>query len=155
MPVAAASGTLPFAVEFGRPASVGTRSERGPGLQLTLPILGGLDREAIFSEGGAASENRGLRLLESGELFIGWATEPVKNDRNLQSQTQELYGRVLAATKGRHLYRIWNYVPRINALTDGFENYQAFCQGRSLAFEATLGKAFPRLLSAASAARAK
>src|SRR6185295_16228459 len=52
--------------------------------------------------------------------------------------------------RGHHLYRIWNYVPGINTLTDGFENYRAFCQGRSLAFEAEAGAGFPRVLPAAS-----
>ena len=58
---------------------------------------------------------------------------------------------MLAACEGRHLFRIWNYVPRINALTDGFENYRAFCMGRSLAFETKFGPTFQSVLPAASA----
>ena len=151
MSVAAASSALPFAIEFGRPLTAEIPPERGVGLQLNLPVLGGQTREVIFSTPGTPAEKPGLRLWASGDLLIGWAAETVKNERNLKAQTQALYERVLAAAQGRHLYRIWNYVPHINAETDGLENYRAFCQGRSLAFEKSLGESFPRLLSAASA----
>ncbi|MGH7955465.1 MAG: hypothetical protein ACREH8_00455, partial [Opitutaceae bacterium] len=56
----------------------------------------------------------------------------------------------LGVTRDRHLYRVWNYVPEINAHPNGLENYRAFCQGRSLAFEATLGGEFQPQLPAAS-----
>jgi enamine deaminase RidA (YjgF/YER057c/UK114 family) len=69
----------------------------------------------------------------------------------LAERTQSLYRRVLDATRGRHLYRIWNYVPQINSYTAGLENYRAFCQGRSLAFEASFGGEFQPQLPAASA----
>jgi hypothetical protein len=149
--LAAPPTTQPFAVEFGRPATVGVIQEGAPGLQLKIPLLAGERREKIFPWPGARREEAGLPVLQSGDTLIGWAAVPVKNDRTLQAQTQTLYRRVLAATTGRHLYRVWNYVPRINALIDGFENYRAFCQGRSLAFEEALGGSFSRVLSSASA----
>jgi chorismate lyase/3-hydroxybenzoate synthase len=148
---AAASGALPFAVEFGAPATRELANASHSGLALSLPLLGGDAREFIFREPGLRQPADGLSLIQSGDLRIGWATERVADVRQLSAQTQTLYRRVLAAIKGRYLYRVWNYVPQINALTDGLENYRAFCQGRSLAFEAALGKAFPRILPSASA----
>lgn len=148
---AAASGALPFAVEFGGQATGELPPARGLGLMLALPVLGGETREAIFPQPGIPAEKKGIHLIPAGELLIGWAIERVANARQLSQQAQQLYLRMLAATSGQHLYRVWNYVPHINALTAGFENYRAFCQGRSLAFEASLGKAFPQVLPAASA----
>ena len=145
-----APATLPFAVEFGRPVTAVMLTARGFGLELNIPVLGGDAREMFFPPVARSPATSGLQLFTSGDLLLGCVTEPVRDERALAHQTQELYRRVLTAARGHHLYRIWNYVPRINALCDGFENYRAFCQGRSLAFEAEAGAGFPRVLPAAS-----
>jgi hypothetical protein len=69
----------------------------------------------------------------------------------LAPRTEALYRRILASCGPLHLYRIWNYIPQINAHTGGFENYQAFCQGRAQGFEAGFGGRFEPHLPAASA----
>ena len=145
-----APATLPFAVEFGCPTTRATPQSRGYGLELHIPVLGGGAQEALFPETARPQANAGLPLFTSGDLLLGCVTEPVTDERELARQAQALYGRVLTAVRGHHLYRIWNYVPRINALTGGFENYRAFCQGRSRAFEAEAGAGFPRVLPSAS-----
>ena len=145
-----APATLPFAVEFGRPTTRATPLSRGHGLDLQIPVLRGEAREMLFPEIARPLADTGLQLFTSGDLLLGCVTEPVMDERGLARQTQALYSRVLTAARGHHLYRIWNYVPRINALTGGFENYRAFCQGRSLAFEAEAGAGFPRVLPSAS-----
>ena len=145
-----APATLPFAVEFGRPATRAIPLPRGYGLELQIPVLQGEAREMLFPEIVRPLAGAGLQLFTNGDLLLGCVTEPVADERELARQTQALYRRVLTAVRGHHLYRIWNYVPRINALTDGFENYRAFCQGRSLAFEAEAGAGFPRVLPSAS-----
>jgi chorismate lyase / 3-hydroxybenzoate synthase len=153
MPViVAAPGVFSFAVEFGAPATALISSGKFLGLALSSPVLGGQVQEAIFPARGTASDSPGgLHLLDAGDLCIGWATEPVTDSRLLSTRTLALYRRMLSASRGRHLYRVWNYVPQINVLTENFENYRAFCQGRSLGFEETLGAAFPGILPAASA----
>jgi hypothetical protein len=152
MPAAVAvPGALPFAVEFGARNTSEIPAGRGAGLALSLPLLAGKQRELIFPATGTSRAENGLRLMDAGDIRIGWVTELVKDERGLSAQTQALYHRMLAATKGLHLYRVWNYVPHINALSAGFENYRAFCQGRSLAFEEAIGLAFPKVLPAASA----
>lgn len=140
-----------FAVDFGAPSTAEIPPERGCGLALALPLLGGESREIIFPEHGVSRVEGGLHLASVAGLSIGWVAEPVMNDRLLSEQTQALYSRMLEATKDRQLYRIWNYVPRINSISAGLENYRAFCLGRSLAFEAAAGESFSNLLPAASA----
>ena len=152
MPAAVnAPATLPFAVEFGRPATEATSPSRGFGLGLQIPVLAGDWREILFPQSASKLDDSGVSLVTSGEVVLGCISEPVTNERALAAQTQALYRRVLTSARGHHLYRIWNYVPRINALTDGFENYRAFCQGRSHAFEAEAGAGFPQVLPSASA----
>jgi enamine deaminase RidA (YjgF/YER057c/UK114 family) len=59
---------------------------------------------------------------------------------------------LFAAAGGLNLCRIWHYVPYINRLgLRGLENYQAFCHGRSVAFEEKYGAGFKRRLPSASA----
>jgi len=66
----------------------------------------------------------------------------------------DLYARLLRGVANAgypHLLRVWNYVPRIHERSSGIEGYMAFCKGRSEAFAAHLGEAFPGRLPAASA----
>ena len=82
--------------------------------------------------------------------MIGFARVDPEGD--LEGAAGRVYGAILKASGGLNLYRIWNFVPHINAAgTGGLENYQAFCRGRSLAFESALGGGFPSSLPAASA----
>lgn len=120
-------------------------------VQIRAPWLAGATAEELFGavEPLAATEP-GLRLFRAGQLILGHAWERFVPDA-VAARSESLYRRILAATRGRHLYRIWNYVPEINAHTAGLEHYRAFCQGRSFAFEATLGGAFEPRLPAASA----
>jgi chorismate lyase/3-hydroxybenzoate synthase len=119
-------------------------------VRIDVPWLGGAASEELFAAVTPIGLDHEVRLFRTGGLLLGYAHEPFV-PRELATRTQALYQRILAATRGRHLYRMWNYVPEINAHTAGLENYRAFCQGRSLAFEATLGGEFQPRLPAASA----
>lgn len=134
-------------IEFGAAASA---LDPSAGLRLALPHLAGEPAETIFTGLRPAGEAAGFTLFRARGLLAGCATEPADFPR-LAAQARALYRRLLSVARGRHLYRVWNYVPRINAATGGIENYHAFCAGRSLAFEETFGPAFHRRLSAASA----
>lgn len=122
--------------------------------RIDTPWLAGMAEEEIFPAALPAASTPGMRLFRSGSLLIGHAQDSFVASE-LSVRTEALYRRILALTRGRHLYRIWNYVPQINALTAGFENYRAFCQGRSLAFQAALGSEFQPQLPAASAVGSK
>jgi hypothetical protein len=119
-------------------------------LRVNIPLLAGAEYEEIFTNLVPVRESEGISLYHSGNLLVGHASEPFQND-DLSGHSQRLYERLLAACRGRHLYRIWNYVPRINAFTAGLENYRAFCRGRSVAFEAHFGESYQTKLSSASA----
>jgi hypothetical protein len=140
---------MPLTIEFGAASAEAANEPVGPGLRLSIPLLAGEATEKIFDEVLPDGEKDGFRLFRRGGLLLGCALEPAQPD--LVAQTQRLYQRLIALSRGRHLYRIWNYVPGINAHAAGLEHYHAFCRGRSLAFEEALGPAFQRALPAASA----
>lgn len=112
--------------------------------------LGGSPTEELFEPVVPVGLTHGVQLFRCGRWLLGHAHEPFVA-RELAARTESLYRRVLDAARDQHLYRIWNYVPEINADSGGLENYRAFCQGRSLAFERTLGGDFQSWLPAASA----
>lgn len=127
--------------------------ESNPAVQaivLAVPWLAGDRDEGWFRGAAAVGEQEGLSLFRADGLLVGYGSTPF-GAGDLVATTRDLYRRVLAATRGLHLYRLWNYVPQINAITTDLENYRAFCQGRSTAFEEHFGAGFPRELSAASA----
>lgn len=118
--------------------------------RVSAPWLAGETVDELFIDSSAAGENHGLDVYHADGLLIGSGRATMAAGELVQA-THELYRRVLAATRGLHLYRVWNYVPRINEVAGPLENYRAFCQGRSLAFEENFGPDFARELCAASA----
>jgi chorismate lyase/3-hydroxybenzoate synthase len=146
---AAPLAAMPLTIEFGVVSAAAVHEPLRPGLRLPVPLLAGEAVEKIFDEVDPSGERDGFMLFRRGGLLLGCALEPARPD--LAAQAQRLYQRLITLSRGRHLYRIWNYVPRINAHVAGLENYHAFCRGRSLAFEEALGPAFKRALPAASA----
>lgn len=115
-----------------------------------LPVLAGEAVENLFGVARPAGRVRGLALFRTGDWLVGATTVPVA--AGLEAATRQVYADIFQATWGRHLARIWNYVPAINATgPDGLENYRAFCRGRSLAYEQDYGTSFKALLPSASA----
>ena len=148
MPVSteALAQTRPMRVAFS-----GSNAASVPGdVYLTVPWLAGDVCEEIFSDMQLAGGEGGLALSRRGELLVGHISEVYAGD-DLALQSQRLYQRILQACRGRSMYRIWNYVPRINVVNGGIEQYRAFCRGRSLAFEPAWGPEYKRFLPAASA----
>lgn len=132
-------------IRFGR-----TTDASAPTFSVGLPVVAGTGCESLFPGAHPVGGSNGLVLFHSGEWLLGWGSTPITG--GLDTVTTQIYHEVIAATRGRHLCRIWNYVPAINAPgPDGIENYRAFSRGRSLAFEAAAGPEFKRWLPAASA----
>jgi hypothetical protein len=123
---------------------------------VTLPVrwLAGATEHGLFAGAEAAGEAEGFKLWDAGGLLVGHAAMRIA-PAGVEAAASELYRRMFGACAGRHLYRVWNYVPAINDVTNGLENYRAFCRGRSLAFERELGAGFERELSSASAVGAE
>jgi len=119
-------------------------------ISLSLPVLGGQPREAVFSEVAASGESGVFALFRSGAWLLGIASQTMPHD--LEANTCRFYQELFQAAHGYHLCRIWNYVPQINALNkEGLENYRAFSSGRSQAFEQHFGRDFKCQLPSASA----
>ena len=131
-------------VRFGGERAEVETGRGAPALRVALPVLAGAAEEQLLAAAAAAEERAGYRLFQRGNSLAGFAVAAPEPD--LETATLELYRRLFAVTAGRHLYRICNYVPQINAHSQGLENYRHFCRGRSLAFEATFGAQFQRRL---------
>jgi chorismate lyase / 3-hydroxybenzoate synthase len=132
----------------GRSAAVDS-ADGVPGLRVALPLLAGASSEQLLMDAAEPVTRDGCTLFQRGRWLAGFAVATPKLE--LEAAAGELYRRLFAVTTELHLYRIWNYVPQINALAQGLENYHRFCRGRSLAFEEKFGKGFQRLLPSASA----
>jgi chorismate lyase/3-hydroxybenzoate synthase len=138
-------------VKFGS-ASTMIRNVRGvPNLAVAIPVLGGPDEEEIFQATDIDAQNTGdgCVVFKSRDRLSGFVIAPPELD--VETAARDLYRRLFAITAGIKLYRIWNYVPHINAVPDGLENYRRFCRGRSYAFEDYFGHAFQCQLPAACA----
>jgi chorismate lyase/3-hydroxybenzoate synthase len=133
-------------------------SSPAPWLEARIPNakLGQAPSEEVWPASGSVA----CRPLEGGfsasdgrSLFAVWEID-VHAASSLEAPARELYGRVLRGVTAAgfpHLLRMWNYVPRIHDRSSGMERYMSFCKGRSEAFAAHFGGAFPAQLPAASA----
>jgi enamine deaminase RidA (YjgF/YER057c/UK114 family) len=136
-------------VLFGERASDPVSDAGHPSLRVALPVLAGGGAETVLADASEPVNREGFTLYERGQWTAGFAVTAPGSE--LEPAAGDLYRRLFAATPGLHLYRIWNYVPRINCVADGLENYQRFCRGRSVAFEERFGGGFQRMLPSASA----
>lgn len=118
-------------------------------LQVTLPVLAGVANETLLKGTDAPRREGDFVLFEAAGRMAGLAVAP--EGLGLEAAARHLYDGLFAISHGLHIYRIWNYVPRINACESNLENYRLFCRGRSLAFEAGFGSGFKKILPAGSA----
>jgi len=119
-----------------------------------LPVLAGAEVEDLFGSCRPAGRAGSLALFRAEDWLLGAATVPLTS--GLEAAAHQLYREILQAAQGRHLARIWNYVPAINEPgPGGLENYRLFCRGRSLAFEQHYGSGFKAQLPSASAVGSK
>ena len=88
-------------------------------------------------------------LLSTDDGLAGILTSAI--DGPLDRQAEVLYQKLFALTDGLNLHRIWNFVPLINAIGGGVENYVAFNAGRHRGFQNHFGTDCLSRLPAASA----
>ena len=131
---------------FGREPSAIVDGE-APALRLAVPPLDGSPADVVFQ--GTPSARGVFSIYEQdgyiAGIAVGEETEPI------EAATTRLYHSLLESVGALSLYRIWNYVPHINAPEDGLETYRRFSRARSLELEAHFGKGFAAHLPAASA----
>jgi hypothetical protein len=115
-----------------------------------LPVLAGDDVESIFPSARPVGRVGAFSLYEQGAWLVGAGALPM--EVTCAPVTMRLYDELFRVVGERHLCRIWNYLPGINAAgADGLENYRSFSCGRSLAFERRFGRDFKTRLPAGSA----
>jgi chorismate lyase/3-hydroxybenzoate synthase len=93
----------------------------------------------------------------TGDLLFGSITAHEESDAALDRTTEMAYRqllRLLHESGFPHLWRIWNYFPRINEEEQGLERYRLFCMGRYQALAETLPR-FPGSLPAGTAVGTK
>jgi chorismate lyase / 3-hydroxybenzoate synthase len=117
-------------------------------LRLPIPILGGPEHEVLLATALRSEPQDGLTLFHAPTRLAGYI---VGRAGDLESITHDAYRRLLRTLEGYSLYRVWNFVPQINAENGGLETYRRFCRARSMAFEEHFGPKFCGQLSAASA----
>jgi len=136
-------------VVFGPPGGHRPGERPASGQSVPLVVLAGDPRETLLTGAESVSTEEGFVLSHAPGGLAGYAAAAPGLD--LEAATRDLYRKLFKVSRGIHLYRIWNYVPQINVVCEGLENYQRFCRGRSLTFEENFGRAFQDRLPAGSA----
>ncbi len=146
-------GTPECRVLFDAPAACIRGSGASPALHVALPLLAGAGDERLLPGPCEPVADDGWFLFRRDDFLAGFAV--AESGEDLETATGRLYERMFEIAGSRHLYRVWNYVPEINASSQGLENYRRFCRARSVAFESRFGAGFRSLLPAASAVGAE
>jgi len=121
-------------------------------IHLPIPILAGSQcAEPHPLPGAEIIQDEQVLLMETDQDLIGAIIIPAPG--RLEEPTRQAYTQLLSSCteRGMHLHRVWNYVPDINAVTQGLENYRQFNIGRWLAFENLFGRDLRAFMPAASA----
>lgn len=132
----------------GAEATVVGVTDAGLVLDCPMPWLAG-PAVQLLAQGNRLTRAGEDWLLHDGDTLAGILLG--SSSATLEAQSLQLYRRLFALTRGLNLYRVWNFVPQINAVVAGTENYLAFNSGRHQAFTEQYGCIDPKDLSAASA----
>lgn len=109
------------------------------------PLISGSERAVHYRH----SDDLLFGSLIIAESAIDARSESEALLRATEIAYQEIF-EVLQETGQRHLLRIWNYLPKINAQADGDERYRHFNSARQMAFRNS-GRAIMGTVPAASA----
>lgn len=136
------AGLQDVRVSFGHAVSECLAAEPGPDLRLSSPLLGGGPYDFLLSgvEDAEVFEHEHFRILRGGGMMAGVSLLPV--GESVEPAAYRTYRALLSCLGGWSLYRVWSFVPRINAEgPDGLESYRAFNVGRWRAFQELYGEA--------------
>lgn len=139
-------------VQFDAPSPGLLRQGNTCILNLPIPLLSGRQNtESCPMPGARIIQNDTLLLLETEDQLVGTILVPAHG--RLEEPTREAYHQLLSTCMERHmhLHRVWNYVPDINVVNQGLENYRQFNIGRWMAFEQLFGRDLRGFMPAASA----
>lgn len=160
----AAPAAQTLAVEFGGEQAVCEGVPGGLHVTLPIPVLAGQATEVLASwesDSGEDSDASGppawlpervghYEVLRNGAHVAGVAVCSVNDD--LEAVSHACYRQLFELLGERHhAYRIWHYVPDINRVEGGLENYRKFNIGRRRAFDDRFGSQAEAQMPAASA----
>ncbi|WP_246043387.1 hypothetical protein [Aquitalea aquatilis] len=124
----------------------GSHTQPWPALQVLMPLLANpaqqLQEYWHSSQAVRHGQFHDVRFGSDGHLLYGAISldEALFADNRgsaLQHAAEQAYRQLfslLEAEDCRHLWRVWNYIPRINAVEHGMERYRQFNIGRHQAF---------------------
>lgn len=127
-------------IRFGEPETALEIDATGLQLNLASPHLAGpMDEVLLECEKVGRESGESFHLLRGGDTVAGMAVVDCESGE-IESTAKVLYDELLGQTAGLNLYRLWNFVPRINEDSYGQENYHCFNSGRWKAFAEVYGK---------------
>ena len=126
-----------------------------PAINLDLPQIGGPPLVEVWTSDKPVTmhETAGCSMAMTGDVLMGSIRLDEQSGTSLDATTYTGYRDLLQQLRALgypHLWRIWNYFPRINNHQDGLERYRRFCVGRHQALTESLAD-FPTSLPAATA----
>jgi chorismate lyase/3-hydroxybenzoate synthase len=124
-------------------------------IHLELPLLERPSRCEVWScdQPVRLYKDGDISAAVSGDVLLGSITAVEEPGAGLDQTTERAYQQVLRLLNEsgfHHLWRIWNYFPRINEQQHGMERYRLFCMGRHEALADVL-PGFPASLPAGTA----
>jgi chorismate lyase / 3-hydroxybenzoate synthase len=117
-------------------------------LRVPMPLAAGAPHEVVF-RGTSVVKGDVFHVVEGAGFIAGAAVAP--DDFSPRESAAFLYDAMFRVIGDRPLCRVWNYIPRINAIENGEENYREFNAGRLESFRRQYGREFRPRLPAASA----
>ncbi len=139
-------------ISFGKAAS---NAVDCPSVSLHLPQLIGPAQVEVWTSTQPVYTFRKdqFSAAMNDEVAAAFLTVEEEGGTPLEDTTYAAYHRLLGELRELgypHLWRAWNYCPRINERDNGLERYQRFCIGRHQAFAEVLPD-FPNSLPAGTA----
>ncbi len=138
-----------FQVKFNAPQAELVQKPGQVLLHLPLPLLAGPEMECPGLPTGKVSCEDDCMLIEHGEMLLAVAL--IDSTGRLEEPVEAAYRSLLQLSGGRHVYRVWNFIPGINQVRGGLECYRQFNIGRWSAFESAYGRDLRSFMPAATA----
>jgi enamine deaminase RidA (YjgF/YER057c/UK114 family) len=150
VPVAGAAPVELAAIAFGAAASA---EAFGVSTPVLAPASPGLLVERWTTGGAVSAGRRGALAWRHDAGLLFGAIQLAVSDADLEANTATAYRQIFATLDELgfpHLWRVWNFIPHINAAAAGLERYRRFNVARQEAFAAA-GRGSLAAVPAASA----
>lgn len=106
---------------------------------LPLPTLGPNTTEPLPLNEADYNRKGSFETWQDALFQFGIAHMRV-DDSALSDAARALYDELFCLTRGSYLYRIWNYIPKLNSGEGDEERYRQFSFGRSCSFRQEFGE---------------